>query len=129
MVPTIPKPNHSKYRHFNRISNVFLKKWRPFVWISNTVGARNTNSEYQMPFENRTFLTFESYAVVARIPTIWSLLPRSYIILYIKQSRLLVSNVQDGDLGCSRCLLELPVCLAQGVIWERAVKVSCSQSN
>ena len=22
-----------------------------------------------------------------------------------------VSNVQDGDLGCSGCLLELPVCL------------------
>ena len=29
--------------------------------------------------------------------------------------------------GCSVCLLELPVCLAQGVIWERVVKVSYSQ--
>ena len=32
---------------------------------------------------------------------------------------------QGGDLGCSVCLLELPVCLAQGVIWERVVKVYC----
>ena len=38
-------------------------------------------------------------------------------------------EVQGGDLGCSGCLLELPVRLAQGVICERAVKVSYSQSN
>ena len=35
-----------------------------------------------------------------------------------------VSNAQGGDLGCLVCLLELPVSLAQTVIWERAVKVS-----
>ena len=39
-----------------------------------------------------------------------------------------VSNVQGGDLGCLVCLLELPVCLAQRVIWERAVKVSLPAS-
>ena len=37
---------------------------------------------------------------------------------------LTVLNIQGSDLGCSVCLLELPVCLAQGVIWERAEKVS-----
>ena len=35
-----------------------------------------------------------------------------------------VSNAQGGDLGCSVCLLELPVSLAQTMIWDRAVKVS-----
>ena len=42
-----------------------------------------------------------------------------------------VLNIQGGDLGCSCSgfLLELPVCLVQGMIWERAVKVSYSQSN
>ena len=35
-----------------------------------------------------------------------------------------VLNTQGGDLGCSVCLLELLVSLAQMVIWERAVKVS-----
>ena len=34
-----------------------------------------------------------------------------------------VLNAQGGDLGCSVGLLELPVCLTQGVIWERVVKV------
>ena len=32
-----------------------------------------------------------------------------------------VWNAQGGDLGCSVCLLELQVGLAQTVIWERAV--------
>ena len=35
-----------------------------------------------------------------------------------------VLNTQGGDLGCSVCLLELLVSLAQTVIWERVVKVS-----
>ena len=34
-----------------------------------------------------------------------------------------VSNAQSADLGWSECLLELPVSLAQTVIWERAVKI------
>ena len=28
--------------------------------------------------------------------------------------KVIVSNVQGGDLGCLGCLLELPVCLVQG---------------
>ena len=39
-----------------------------------------------------------------------------------------VPNYQGGDLSSSVCELELPGCLAIRVIWDRAVKVSYSQS-
>ena len=41
-------------------------------------------------------------------------------------SSMFVLNAPCGDLGFSVCLVELPVSLAQLVIWERAVKVSCT---
>ena len=40
------------------------------IWVSNTVGAGNPNSENQTPSKIKTFLAFESYARVAQIPTI-----------------------------------------------------------
>ena len=69
----------------------------------------------------------------ANLDILWSrllLMPHLNVsFIYKSLQCAIVSNNQGGDLGCSVCLLELPVSLAQMVVWERAVKVSWSQSN
>ena len=56
IVPTIPKPDHQKSRHFCPNFKKFLTKWHPFNWIYNGLA-----SVFQIPFEIQTICNPTSF--------------------------------------------------------------------